>query len=176
MGGLVSDLITNSGPSRRVVALGILVSTTAMQARATLCAPPRVLFVCSAGTVKSAIARETLRRQAAAAKISVHVESRGLHSEDHVSAGLAAKLRADGIDPGAEPVRAFSEADLGGADIVVAFDEAGQAPALSSARVWDIPSWNDHYEKAKAALATHLDELIAELRHRQGQACAGASR
>jgi protein-tyrosine-phosphatase len=176
MGAVVTGLPRNSGLSRRVLALGVLAAATAAQARTAPCAPPRVLFVCPAGTVKSAIARETLRRRAAAAKVSVHVESRGLHPEDHVSAGLAANLRADGVDPAAEPVRTFSEADLGGADIVVAFDEAAQAPALWKARVWDIPSWNDHYEQAKAVLATHVDELIAELRNRQSQVCAGAKR
>ena len=176
MDGMVTGLVEKSRLSRREVAVGILAAATAAQAHAAPCPPLRVLFVCPAGTVKSAIARETLRRRAAAARVSVHVESRGLHPEDHVSAGLAANLRADGVDPAAEPVRTFSEADLGGADIVVAFDEAAQAPALWKARVWDIPSWNDHYEQAKAVLATNVDELIAELRNRQSQVCAGANR
>jgi hypothetical protein len=41
------------------------------------CAAPQVLFVCPYGTVKSAIARETLKRRAAEAGVAVRVRSRG---------------------------------------------------------------------------------------------------
>jgi protein-tyrosine-phosphatase len=127
------------------------------------CPPPRVLFVCPAGTVKSAIARETLKRRAAERGVAVQAGSRGVHPEDHVSPGLAANLKADGIDPRAEPVRTFTPADLAGATVVVTFDEAAQAPGLAQARPWDIPSWNSDYDHAKAALSVKVEALLDEL-------------
>lgn len=163
--------------TRRSVALGLLCAPGMVRAQTAPCGPPpTVLFVCPAGTVKSAIAREALKTRASAAGLAVQVRSRGLHPEDHVSPGLAANLRADGIDPAAEPARPLADADVAAADIVIAFDEATQAPALKAARSWDIPSWNADYAGAKAAMATRMDALVAELKARQGAACAGAAR
>jgi protein-tyrosine-phosphatase len=115
---------------RRSMALGLLL--VAGRARAqTSCAPPVVLFVCPAGSVKSAIAREMLRKRAATAGVRVQAQSRGIHPEDHVSPGLAANLKADGIDPASEAARTFVGTDAARADIVIAFDEATKIPALS---------------------------------------------
>lgn len=127
------------------------------------CAPRAVLFVCPAGTVKSAIAREVTRRRAAARGLDIRVSSRGVHPEDHVSPALAARLHADGLDPGAEPARPLAPVDLTVADIVVAFDEAALAPGMSRARVWDTPSWNARYDQALAAVTRRADALLDEL-------------
>jgi protein-tyrosine-phosphatase len=124
--------------------------------------------------VKSAIARETLRKSAATAGVQVSVSSRGIHPEDHVSPALAGSLQADGIDPTAEPARALSDTDVSGADIVIVFDEAANAPGLRKARAWDVPSWNSNYPAAKAALAERIDGLIVELRSRQAAGCGRA--
>ncbi|MDB5423952.1 MAG: hypothetical protein JWQ29_1368 [Phenylobacterium sp.] len=152
--------------SRRGVAIGLVLLAGPAAVRAAPCAPPTVLFVCPAGTVKSAIARETLKRRAAQAGVAVRVASRGVHPEAHVSPALKASLLADGIDPAAEPLRALEPQDLARADIVIAFDEAAQAPGLQSARVWDVPSWNSQYPEAKAAMAPKIDALLAELARR----------
>lgn len=153
---------------RRGAAFGLFALALPASVAAKPCAPPQVLFVCPFGTVKSAIARETLKARAAQAGVAVRVQSRGLHLADHVSPTLAARLRADGIDPAAEPARELQPADVSQADIVVAFDDAAQAPLLRQARVWDVPSWSD-YAGAKAALAKEVDGLIAELRGRSGE-------
>ena len=161
--------------TRRCVALALFCAPTALRAQPAPCGPsPTVLFVCPAGTVKSAIARETLKARARAADVRVQVRSRGIRPEDHVSPGLAANLRADGINPAAEPAQPLADADVATADIVIAFDEATQAPALRHARSWDIPSWNSDYAGAKAALATRMDGLVAELKARDSSRCAGA--
>ncbi|WP_304166452.1 hypothetical protein [Phenylobacterium aquaticum] len=149
--------------SRRSVSLGLALLASPALAAARPCPPPRVLFVCPAGTVKSAIAREQLKRDAAARGLLVQVRSRGVHPEDHVSPALAAHLRADGLDPKAEPVQALAAGDARDADIVIAFDEAAQAPGLERARVWDIPSWNSDYAAAHAALIARTDALLDEL-------------
>jgi len=149
---------------RRTVLTAALVCLFAgRSAAAAPCRPTRVLFVCPVGTVKSAIARETLRRRVAAAHLPVLVQSRGLAPANHVSPALAERLRADGIDPGADLLRALTAADVADADIVIAFDEAAQSSLLAKARAWRTPSWNEHYDEAKADLAQRLNGLIEEL-------------
>jgi protein-tyrosine-phosphatase len=150
--------------TRRTLGLGLLLVPTMASAQDAPCAPISVLFVCQAGTVKIAIASETLKRRATEAGVQVRVSSRGIHPEDHVSAALAANLKADGLYLGKQPALRLSKADVATADIVIAFDKAVQAPELRGARSWDIPSWNADYEGAKAALSAQLDRLMAELR------------
>ena len=161
--------------TRRTVVLALLCAPTGLRAQPATCGPPpTVLFVCPAGTVKSAIARETLKTRASAAGVRVEVRSRGIRPEDHVSPGLATNLRADGVDPAAEPALPLTDADVAAADIVIAFDAAAQAPALRNARSWDVPSWNSDYAEAKAATSDRVDRLIAELRAREAPGCTGA--
>ena len=148
-------------PDRRLLITLPLMLAAAPAAGA--CRPPVVLFVCPAGTVKSAIARETLKRRAAATGLALDVRSRGIAPEDHVSPELARRLRADGIDPAAEPARAVTAADVARADVVVAFDAAAEAPVMKGSRAWATPSWNTDYDKAKIDLDRRLDGLVAEL-------------
>lgn len=152
--------------TRRLLILSFAAAPSASWAA---CDPPSVLFVCPAGTVKSAIAREVLRARADAIGLKVKVASRGLHPEDHVSPALAMRLRAEGIDPTREPARPLGPADLREADIVVAFDGAADAPGLREARAWRTPSWNADYAIARADLSARMDALIAELRRRAGR-------
>jgi protein-tyrosine-phosphatase len=161
MGHPPSSPIQSRYPTRRRLVAAILCAPVAAQAAP--CREPRVLFVCPAGTVKSAIARDVLRSRARRAAVAVQVESRGLHPEDHVSPGLAANLRRGGIELAPEPARALTDSDVARADIVIAFDEATRAPALRNARSWEIPSWNGDYPAAKAALSARIDGLLEEL-------------
>jgi protein-tyrosine-phosphatase len=138
------------------------------------CAPPRVLFVCPVGTVKSAIAREMLKTRAATRGVAVRASSRGLQVENHVSPALSARLIADRIDPASEPAQALTPDDVAAADIVVAFDEAADAPSLRGARNWPTPSWNNDYDAAKAATTAHIDALVDELAARGCAAAAAA--
>ncbi|WP_309645223.1 hypothetical protein [Phenylobacterium sp.] len=153
---------TRPATTRRFVLLGLLVSGPVSAANRP-CAAPRVLFVCPAGTVKSAIAREHLRARAAARGVAVQASSRGVQVEDHVSAALAARLRADRVAIHAEPPRRLAAADIDDADLVIAFDDAMRAPGLERARTWKIPSWNTSYEDAKAAQAPLIEALLDEL-------------
>jgi protein-tyrosine-phosphatase len=142
--------------------------TSAARAAQTPCTATRVLFVCPLGVVKSAIAREEFRRIAKAHGLLVRVQSRGIdppgvHPERDISPALGRHLRDEGIDTFADPLRRFSKADAAVADIVIAFDEAARAPGLEHARAWKSPSWNEHYDDAKAALAGNLEALAAEL-------------
>jgi protein-tyrosine-phosphatase len=137
-------------------------------ARAADCAVTRVLFVCPLGVVKSAVAREELRRIAKARGLSVQVQSRGVEPpkdrpENDISPALAAHLKDEGIDPFADPLRRLSRVDVRQADITIAFDEAAAAPGLEQARAWKSPSWNNQYAQAKAALSQNMQALADEL-------------
>ncbi|CAN5852612.1 hypothetical protein BH11PSE1_BH11PSE1_32050 [soil metagenome] len=149
--------------TRRTTVLALLLLARPAAAQTKPCPTPRVLFVCPAGSVKSAIARETLKHAASRRGLAVAVQSRGISPEDHVSPGLAARLLADGIDPAAETLRRLEPGDTAHADIVIAFDEAVQAPGLEQARAWDIPSWNSQYDGARAALTPKIEALLDEL-------------
>lgn len=157
-------------PNRRL--LLILPALLAATPAVADCRRPVILFVCPAGTVKSAIARETLKRRATAAGLAVDVRSRGIAPEDHVSPALAQRLRADGLDPAAEPALAVTATDVTAADVVVAFDAAAGAPVLRGSRAWITPSWNADYDAARADLDRRLDDLLAEL----AAGCAKAGR
>ena len=158
-------------PGRRTIVSGLALLPLAWSASIhAACPRADVLLICPSGTVKSAIARELLKRRAAERGVAVHVWSRGLKIADHVTPELAARLKADGLDPRAEPPRPLTAADLTHTDIVIAFDEAAQAPGLEHARVWDIPGFQADSDAAKAALAAQTERLLAEL---QARHCPG---
>jgi protein-tyrosine-phosphatase len=135
--------------SRRFLVLSFAAAPLAAWAA---CGPTRVLFVCQAGAVKSAIAREVLRSRVDKEGLAVQVASRGLHLEDYVPTALAANLRNDGIHPEREAALLLTARDVQRADVVIAFDDAANAPSLQSARTWRTPSWNSDYDAAKPIL------------------------
>lgn len=153
--------------SRRIVILCGTLASFARGAWAVPCAPARVLFVCPAGSVKSAIAREELRRMAKLRGIPVKAESRGIHPEDHISPLLAERLKRDGIDPLADSLRPFTPEDAKLADIVIAFDAAAQAPGLEHARTWQVAAWNTQYDDAKSDTIENVNRLLHELSERR---------
>jgi protein-tyrosine-phosphatase len=126
-----------------------------------------VLFVCPAGSVKSAIAREEFKKAARAQGMSVIAQSRGIHPENHISPMLASRLKQDGIDPLNQPLTAFKSTDVTKADVVIAFDEAGDAPGLEHARKWQVASWNSQYDEAKSDTQEHVNALLLELKNRR---------
>ena len=152
--------------TRRLFVLGVCTAAMTGATQARPCKVPRILFVCPAGTVKSAIAREMLKRQALTEGVRVAVQSRGVELQDHVSPALAARLDADGINTKAEPLRKFSRSDTRSADYVIAFDEAADTPGLEAAMRWDVPSWNDQYDDAKSQTSGKIKALLAEIRAR----------
>lgn len=144
---------------------GLLALLAVPAAARAACPPARVLFVCQAGTVNSPIAREQLKQRARERGVRLSVQSRGVKPEDHLTPLLVAQLGADGIDPAAEPVRALRPRDVANADIVVAFNEAAQAPGMERARPWVIAPWRN-YTQAKAQMTAQTDALLDELASR----------
>jgi protein-tyrosine-phosphatase len=152
--------------SRRLFLLGGVLTMASFSARARPCGPTRVLFVCPAGSVKSAIAREELKKVSSERGVKVIVASRGIQPENHISSQLSARLQRDGIDPLAEPLQKFATADAGRADITIAFDDAADAPGLEKARKWVVASWNTQYDDAKSDTLENIERLLAEIRQR----------
>jgi protein-tyrosine-phosphatase len=128
----------------------------------------KILFVCQAGTAKSAIAREIFRRKAALAGIDVDVFSRGILIEDHVSPELREKLDADRLDTLSERAEVLLPADASAAHILVKFNPLPATIRHSDIRDWtDTPSVNDDYSNARRVMDQRIDALIAEIGMRQ---------
>lgn len=140
---------------------GVLISGCAHIAPAKR---PKILFVCQAGTAKSAIAREIFKARAKERGIAVDVFSRGLKIEDHLSDALKQELIAEGIDTHAQPALTLAPADWAAADIVVNFNALPAAVVHKDIRDWsDVPSVNDDYSHARAVLDERIDALLSEI-------------
>ena len=130
--------------------------------------PAKILFVCQAGTAKSAIAREIFKRRAKERGIEVDVFSRGIVIEDHVSPQLKANLRADGIDTTTEPATALTPADWAAADILVNFNALPASVKHQDVRDWtDVHSVNDDYKNARKTMDKRIDALLTEIANRK---------
>jgi protein-tyrosine-phosphatase len=131
-------------------------------------APLKILFVCQAGTAKSAIAREIFRKRAMERGIRAEVFSRGLVIEDHISPELRRKLVADGINTVAEPAMPLEQADWAAADILVNFNPLPASVKHLDVRDWsDVPSVNTDYTNALALMIRRIDLLITEIAARK---------
>jgi protein-tyrosine-phosphatase len=151
---------------RGFVVVTLLLIGTAMSGCAVQPAvkPPKILFVCQAGTAKSAIAREIFKQRAKERGIRVDVFSRGLVVADHVSPELKRNLQADGIHTSAEPALPLQRSDWASADILVNFNPLPASVKHKDVRDWsDVPSVNDDYENARAVMNKRIDALLNEI-------------
>jgi pyruvate/2-oxoglutarate dehydrogenase complex dihydrolipoamide acyltransferase (E2) component len=124
----------------------------------------KILFVCQAGTVKSAIAREVARKMARERGIEIEFRSRGIAPEDHVTPDMLARLEAKAVDPRSEPVAALTQADLDAADMVVAFNRLPPAMKAPNLRDWtDSPAFSEDHDRAMAAIESRVSSLLDEL-------------
>ena len=127
---------------------------------------PKVLLVCQYGSVKSAIARELLRRRSSERHVALAITSRGITPEEHLPEDLRTRLIAEGIDPKSEPLRKLAQSDLDGADIVILFDPLPKGLHAPNARDWSsVPSMMAHYPEARADLDRRIDALLDERSH-----------
>ena len=149
--------------SRRSVIFGLttIPALTVSHAKRLQSAPQRVLFICQFGSVKSAVAREILRRRARQRGIAITAFSRGITPEPHLSPDVRAKLRTDGIDPDRDALQKLSEADLRAADLVVIFNPLPVEMTRAKVHDWTtVPSMNDTYPLARADLDRRIDQLL----------------
>jgi arsenate reductase (thioredoxin) len=153
---LLHDLV----PGRRTVLIGGLV----LAVTGASAPPPRVLFICQAGTAKSAIAREFFRRRARERRVSVTAFSRGLTIDDHISASLQKSLYDEGINPAHDRAVRLTRRDLRAADIIVFFNPLPVALGPVTAQDWTaLPSVNDNWPLARTDLMLRIDALLDEI-------------
>lgn len=149
---------------RQAVSAILLAAASSACAHAATVRAPVVLFVCQAGTAKSAITREIFRRRANQRKIAAKALSRGLVIEDHVSPRLRQQLSADGIDPGVDPYQILTAQDWKRADILIWFNPLPPEVKHPAMRDWsDLPSFNDSYAAARPILDQRIDALLDEI-------------
>ncbi len=123
--------------------------------------PLTVLFVCQAGTAKSAIARELFRKRASERGIAAVAFSRGLHIEDHVSLPLRQKLAAERIETRRDGFSVLTARDVRAADIVIAFTAIPPAHRPRQVLDWSsVASVNDSYVTARADIDARIDALL----------------
>ena len=147
--------------TRRTALLG-LAAATAFPAPAFAMRLPRVLFVCQAGTVKSAVARELMRKRASERGIGVTVWSRGIAPADHMTAPIRQRLIAEfGIDPANERAKTLRQSDLDRADIAALFDHRPPSLHKAGALNWtDQPSLLGQFDASMAYLEAHISALL----------------
>lgn len=150
--------------TRRAAVLGLALAA-AIPAPALAQRRPRVLFVCRFATVKSATARELLRKLARERGVAVAVRSRGITPVDHLPPATRQRLIQDyGIDPAAEAPRALRQADLDWADTVILFDPLPANLHKPGVLDWtDQPSMLDRFDASMAYLAAHVAALLDRL-------------
>lgn len=164
----------NSNPTvsnriyRRHFIVANIVGFGALMTAECLSKPPahraRILFVCQAGTAKSAIAREIFKQRTKERDVAVDVISRGLVVEDHISPELRQKLLNDGINTTAEPALPLLAADWAAADILVNFNPLPASVVHKDVRDWsDVPSVNDDYANARSLMTKRIDALLSEI-------------
>lgn len=135
-----------------------------MPANAAARSAPKVLLVCQYGSVKSAIARELLKRRSSERHVSLVVSSRGITPEEHLPENLKARLMTEGIDPGAQPLSKLRQSDLDAADMVILFDPLPPDLRAPKARDWSaVPSMIARYPDARADVDRRIDALLDQL-------------
>ena len=124
-----------------------------------------VLFVCLHGAAKSVLAAADFGRLAAERGLAITADSAGTEPDPEIAPGVAAALRADGVDLGGRRPRRVTAADTARADRVVTFGcELGEAmPAAVPVERWDdVPAVSENLPIARAAIRRHLDRLLDE--------------
>jgi len=124
-----------------------------------------VLFVCLHGAAKSVLAAADFRRLAAERGLALTAEAAGTEPDPAIAPGVAAALRAEGVELGPTRPRRVTAADTARADRVVTFGcELGEAmPAGVPVERWDdVPAVSESLPLARAAIRRHLDRLLDE--------------
>ena len=147
--------------TRRATLFGLAIAA-AVPAPALAMRVPRVLFICRYATVKSATARELLRKRARERGVGVKVRSRGITPVDHLPPAIRQRLIGQfGIDPAAERPQALQQIDLDRADVVVLFDNLPPSLHKTGTLNWtDQPSLLEQFDPSMAYLEAHIAALL----------------
>jgi chromate transporter len=126
--------------------------------------PALVVFVCEHGSAKSLVAQLFFERMARERGIDARAVSRGTSPDASVPATVVEALRGDGFDVAAFKPARLKDADVQGADRVVAIGvDLGDVEGRTVTRVehWDdIPPFSASYPQARKAIISRVDSLL----------------
>jgi pyrimidine-specific ribonucleoside hydrolase len=131
---------------------------------------PKVLFLCPHGAAKSVMAAAYFEEVAREIGLAVRVDAAGTDPDEQVSAGVAARLKEDGIDVSEIRPRKVTAEDVERADVVVSLGcEVEAIPeGVTELRRWDeVPLPSQGMEASRDAIRKRVEELAAELKKKR---------
>jgi arsenate reductase len=156
--------------SHWIVSFGLVIAfcdqTHAQGVAKKTLAPPRVVFVCEHGSVKSLVAMLYFDRKAQERGLGFRAIARGTAAEASVPGAVRYGLLSDGFDVSAYQPRPFKTSDLDRASLVVSFDQdIGRVVGAKRRYMkWDdLPGVLNDYAQGRDEIVRHVDALIDEL-------------
>jgi arsenate reductase (thioredoxin) len=124
-----------------------------------------IVFVCEHGSAKSVVAAAHFNRLAEQNHLPFRAVARGLRPDDAVPTAVRAGLLSDGLNPAEWTPQAITKPEIQRAARVITLGiELPQRATGDKPVQWtDIPSVNEKYASARAAILAHLQELITSL-------------
>ena len=123
----------------------------------------KVLFVCLHGAAKSVLAAADFERMAKERGLRVSAESAGTEPEPEIAPGVAAALKAEGLDMAGQKPRAVTREMAASATRVVAFGcdlGAAAAPGATIEQWADVPAVSEGLPAARAVIRAHIARLL----------------
>jgi len=127
---------------------------------------PKVVFVCEHGSVKSLIAASYFNRIALQRGIPYRAIARGTAPEPTVPTPVQEGLKEIGMDVSSYVPQLFQASDLGGASLVVSFDQQIDGTVHGWVRhlKWDdLPAVLSGYIRGRDAIVERVDALVERL-------------
>jgi protein-tyrosine-phosphatase len=123
----------------------------------------KVLFVCLHGAAKSVLAAADFERMAKKRGLRVTAESAGTEPDPEIAPGVAAALKAEGLDMAGQKPRQVTREMAAAATRIVAFgcDLGAAAPPGAAIDQWaDVPAVSDGLPVARAVIRHHIERLL----------------
>ncbi|HEX9125749.1 MAG TPA: hypothetical protein VF948_05060 [Methylomirabilota bacterium] len=123
----------------------------------------KVLFVCLHGAAKSVLAAADFERMAKERGLRVTAESAGTEPDPEIAPGVAAALKAEGLDMAGQKPRQVTREMAAAAARIVAFgcDLGEAAPPGAAIDQWaDVPAVSDGLPVARAVIRHHIERLL----------------
>jgi arsenate reductase len=123
----------------------------------------KVLFVCLHGAAKSVLAAADFERMAKERGLRVTAESAGTEPDPEIAPGVAAALKAEGLDMAGQKPRQVTREMAAAAARIVAFgcDLGAAAPPGAAIDQWaDVPAVSDGLPVARAVIRHHIERLL----------------
>ena len=127
---------------------------------------PVVVFVCEHGSAKSIVAVAYFNRLAEEQHLKVRAIARGTTPDKEIAPTVVKGLQAEGLKPSEAAPKKISQADLAGAQRVIAFCQLpDDYPGRVRVEHWDdMPPVSEDYGKARDQILERIGRLLDELK------------